>query len=737
MQASKWRSRCRIPALTWVHPRTGAGLCRSSQPMTGLGLNPSSPEDEQLLTAIRLAADSAADTAAAANSTTAATTTFSATTTATATVSTPATATAAAPTTAVATATAMATATAAAAASAGDMATAVASAVSASEGDWLSSSAASTPRGGSGGGGGGDGGGGGGVGGAGGAGCGATGAGRVTGRDRILTAATATKTNDDDFDNYDGARSLSPSSATSVSSEPGRTAANPATTNSAAPNPPITTAAAATAAAAAAAVTIAALTRRSRRPGTAGTRAAGAARDGYSRKRALSVPKDLPSMCTTVGLGSTPRPPPATASVAVTAAGVSAGGGATGGAAASAAAAAIAAAAAALVEGRERQGTGRESTAVLRIVDARPMISAKGHLFMGKGHEVISRLGGHRRASLAFLEIPNVHAMQQSFGALVVSACGAREEDPSWLVNLHNSRWLEYLGTILSGASDVAAYLEAGDPVLVHCSDGWDRTAQLASLSQLLLDPYYRTVDGFQILVSKDWCAFGHRFAARSGHGRDPGGETSPIFPQFLDATYQLLRQFPTSFEFSENLLILLLHAYHSRWFNDFLHDSDYERTLAHARSLAAVGLEGNETASVWSHVRCCRERYTNVLWNGRRVRGGGGGGGGGSGVGGEARGRGGIFGDDAVASDGVGGGSGGGAGGMRGRGGLFVDGVVGTDGGGGGGGVGAREGERGGDALSSRRTTRREVSSLLRPACGVRSLTVWQRAWASRGLEV
>ncbi|CAN0521491.1 unnamed protein product, partial [Scytosiphon promiscuus] len=50
-----------------------------------------------------------------------------------------------------------------------------------------------------------------------------------------------------------------------------------------------------------------------------------------------------------------------------------------------------------------------QSSAVLRIVDARPMISAKGHLFMGKGHEVISRLGGHRHASLAFLEIPNVH----------------------------------------------------------------------------------------------------------------------------------------------------------------------------------------------------------------------------------------------------------------------------------------------------------------------------------------
>lgn len=58
----------------------------------------------------------------------------------------------------------------------------------------------------------------------------------------------------------------------------------------------------------------------------------------------------------------------------------------------------------------------------------------------------------------------------------------------------------------------MAAYLEAGDPVLVHCSDGWDRTAQLASLSQLLLDPYYRTLDGFQVR----WC----------GHGGGGGGRS-------------------------------------------------------------------------------------------------------------------------------------------------------------------------------------------------------------------
>ena len=38
-----------------------------------------------------------------------------------------------------------------------------------------------------------------------------------------------------------------------------------------------------------------------------------------------------------------------------------------------------------------------------------------------------------------------------------------------------------------------------GVSVMVHCSDGWDRTAQVCSLASLMLDPYYRTISGFQV----------------------------------------------------------------------------------------------------------------------------------------------------------------------------------------------------------------------------------------------
>lgn len=80
------------------------------------------------------------------------------------------------------------------------------------------------------------------------------------------------------------------------------------------------------------------------------------------------------------------------------------------------------------------------------------------------------------------------------------------------------------MGSLLKGASDVAAYLEAGDPVLVHCSDGWDRTSQLVSLAQLLIDPFYRTIEGFEVLLV--W-----RMTGAGGVGGGGGNDRSTLLP--------------------------------------------------------------------------------------------------------------------------------------------------------------------------------------------------------------
>ena len=93
----------------------------------------------------------------------------------------------------------------------------------------------------------------------------------------------------------------------------------------------------------------------------------------------------------------------------------------------------------------------------------------------------------------------------------------------------------------------------------MHCSDGWDRTPQVCALAQLIVDPYFRTIKGFAVLIEKDFCAFGHPFAMRSGSKGE--GEAGPVFDQFLECVQSLRRGAPSSFEFTESLLALLKDA--------------------------------------------------------------------------------------------------------------------------------------------------------------------------------
>jgi myotubularin-related protein 1/2 len=98
------------------------------------------------------------------------------------------------------------------------------------------------------------------------------------------------------------------------------------------------------------------------------------------------------------------------------------------------------------------------------------------------------------------------------------------------------------------------------------------RTAQLCSLSQVCLDPYYRTMKGFASLIEKDWLAFGFKFQDRVGHGAKIGDEeTSPVFLQFIDCVWQLTMQRPCDFEFNEKMLIFVLDHVYSCKYGTFL----------------------------------------------------------------------------------------------------------------------------------------------------------------------
>ncbi|KAK5876175.1 hypothetical protein CesoFtcFv8_027171 [Champsocephalus esox] len=209
---------------------------------------------------------------------------------------------------------------------------------------------------------------------------------------------------------------------------------------------------------------------------------------------------------------------------------------------------------------------------------------------------------------LNFLEIPNIHVMRESLRKMKDVVYPTIDE-AHWHSAIDQTHWLEYIRLLLSGAAKVADKLESGkSSVVVHCSDGWDRTAQLTSLAMLMLDSHYRTLRGFQVLVEKEWISFGHKFAARVGHGDEnhANSERSPLFVQFIDCVWQMTRQFPAAFEFNELFLITVLDHLYSCLFGTFLYNSEQERAAKEVQT---------QTVSLWSYINSQVEDFTNPFY--------------------------------------------------------------------------------------------------------------------------
>ena len=123
----------------------------------------------------------------------------------------------------------------------------------------------------------------------------------------------------------------------------------------------------------------------------------------------------------------------------------------------------------------------------LYIVDARAEIAAMGNRAMGKGTENIQ----HYEHSEKLCAVKRIHTMRQSLN-LLVGVCeptSIASGCENWWTQVEQTGWLRHVALVLIGAKDIAYIVEQGMSVVIHCSDGWDRIAQLAALSELPIRP--------------------------------------------------------------------------------------------------------------------------------------------------------------------------------------------------------------------------------------------------------
>uniref|UniRef100_A0A8C2U029 phosphatidylinositol-3,5-bisphosphate 3-phosphatase n=2 Tax=Coturnix japonica TaxID=93934 RepID=A0A8C2U029_COTJA len=254
--------------------------------------------------------------------------------------------------------------------------------------------------------------------------------------------------------------------------------------------------------------------------------------------------------------------------------------------------------------------SGAESLAIqpqkLLILDARSYAAAVANRAKGGGCECPEY---YPNCEVVFMGMANIHSIRKSFQSLRL-LCTQMPDPGNWLSALESTKWLQHLSVLLKSALLVVHAVDRDQrPVLVHCSDGWDRTPQIVALAKLLLDPYYRTTEGFQVLVEMEWLDFGHKFADRCGHGEnsDDLNERCPVFLQWLDCVHQLQRQFPCSFEFNEAFLVKLVQHTYSCLFGTFLCNNAKERGEKHTQE---------RTCSVWSLLRAANKAFKNLLYS-------------------------------------------------------------------------------------------------------------------------
>ncbi|XP_053845993.1 myotubularin-related protein 8 isoform X2 [Vidua macroura] len=198
------------------------------------------------------------------------------------------------------------------------------------------------------------------------------------------------------------------------------------------------------------------------------------------------------------------------------------------------------------------------------VVDTRPKLNAMANRAAGKGYE---NEDNYENIRFKFIGIENIHVMRSSLQKLL-EVCEMKSPSMSdFLTGLENSGWLRHIKAVM----DAGVFLA-------------------------------------KVLVEKEWIAMGHKFSHRCGHLDGDPKEVSPVFTQFVECVWQLMQQFPCSFEFSERFLLEIHDHIYSCQFGNFLGTCHKEREELRIFE---------KTHSLWPFLLQRKQELRNPLYRG------------------------------------------------------------------------------------------------------------------------
>jgi len=215
------------------------------------------------------------------------------------------------------------------------------------------------------------------------------------------------------------------------------------------------------------------------------------------------------------------------------------------------------------------------------------------------------------KCKIEFMDLPNNTALQDALSNALKYYTPGKTDSP----------WGSAIKKSIASANSVAFRLAAeGRSVMIQGHRKSLIHFVILSLTQLLMDPFYRTTFGFCLLIEKDWvqytfpfgCALSVRLNKKNSKiystnlffsppthtahlvsTKERG--TYPHFELFLHCVWSLLNLAPTKFEFTDSLLHFLAENYSSFRFGTFYCNSLEDIMEKHDMT--------RTSPSIWTHI--------------------------------------------------------------------------------------------------------------------------------------